>query len=913
MTVTNGIYNIDVGGGVITAGSQATLSACFGNVSTVYMEIQVGAETLTPRSRVYSSGYALNADRLDGLDSTAFAPANGGAGYLQLTPVSAQSDATANPSIFVNKTSGSGNLVTLQKVGVDKLTISNAANTLTFGDSAGGADKLIIAQLNSLNLEVDTGVRVMLDRDNNSTTALFAVRANNVAADLLTVSETGNTTILNQSELRLGELTVNGTDYVAMRAAASMAAPVTYTWPGADGTSGQVLSTNGAGTLSWTTAASGITSLNGLTGATQTFTNDSNVTISSSGTTHTLGWSGMLPVARGGTELGTTPTNGQLLIGNGTNHTLSTLAEASAFEGLLDAADVTADRTWTLPDASGTISLGGATGFATPALTLGTANAAGSATTVMRSDATILAFDATNPAALGVAGPGSATVAARRDHVHPAIDLSTGAGTTYSGILPVGNGGTGMTSYTTGDMLFASNATTLSTLAAGASGLVLTSNGAGAAPSWQAAGSSASVGATYITQTADATLTAEQALSSLATGYMKVTTGTGVVSSQAAPIPVAEGGTGATTAFTTGSVVFAGASGVSSQDNANLFWDDTNNRLGLGTVTPAVGLHVVGNAKIQGTTAADSAGLLTIGNGSAGWQAKTYYYAGYDFGVVDPGGTTRLHISNTGNVGIGGVNVNRPLVVSAGTNGSGETQVLQVKHAGGSAGDNVAMEFAPAGLPTPAKITGIGSGSNHVLLSFTTVNAGTAAEAMRIDNAGNAGIGLTSMSYKLQLSTDSAAKPSTNTWTVASDRRLKEDIRPFEDGAETLMGINPVWYRYNGKAGTPTDTENIGIVAQEVREAAPYTIRNYRARMDPTDAEETDLLGFNSHALTFVLINAAKEHERRIAALEAENAALRAEIEAGRTRMEERLRRLEEKSDGAHPDGASRNTRFTFR
>jgi len=50
--------------------------------------------------------------------------------------------------------------------------------------------------------------------------------------------------------------------------------------------------------------------------------------------------------------------------------------------------------------------------------------------------------------------------------------------------------------------------------------------------------------ATYITQTADGTLSNEQALSSLSTGYMKVTTGTGVVSSQATPIPQADLGTG---------------------------------------------------------------------------------------------------------------------------------------------------------------------------------------------------------------------------------------------------------------------------------------------------------------------------------------------------------------------------------
>lgn len=57
----------------------------------------------------------------------------------------------------------------------------------------------------------------------------------------------------------------------------------------------------------------------------------------------------------------------------------------------------------------------------TPALTLGTANAAGSASTAIATDATIAAFDGTTPAAetFGAAGAtGSAAFAARRDHVH---------------------------------------------------------------------------------------------------------------------------------------------------------------------------------------------------------------------------------------------------------------------------------------------------------------------------------------------------------------------------------------------------------------------------------------------------------------------------------------------------------------
>lgn len=48
------------------------------------------------------------------------------------------------------------------------------------------------------------------------------------------------------------------------------------------------------------------------------------------------------------------------------------------------------------------------------------------------------------------------------------------------------------------------------------------------------------------------------------------------------------------TGLTTGSILFAGASGVLSQNNTNIFWDNTNNRLGIGTVTPAVGLEVSG-------------------------------------------------------------------------------------------------------------------------------------------------------------------------------------------------------------------------------------------------------------------------------------------------------------------------------
>lgn len=74
---------------------------------------------------------------------------------------------------------------------------------------------------------------------------------------------------------------------------------------------------------------------------------------------------------------------------------------------------------------------------------------------------------------------------------------------------------------------------------------------------------------------------------------------------------------GSITSATQGSVLFAGASGVLAQDNANLFWDDTNDALGIGTNSPNADSAklsifpnqdcnaIVGRLKINCTTISD--------------------------------------------------------------------------------------------------------------------------------------------------------------------------------------------------------------------------------------------------------------------------------------------------------------------
>jgi hypothetical protein len=119
--------------------------------------------------------------------------------------------------------------------------------------------------------------------------------------------------------------------------------------------------------------------------------------------------------------------------------------------------------------------------------------------------------------------------------------------------------------------------------------------------------------------------------------------------------------------------------------------------------------------------------------------------------------------------------------------------------------------------------------------------------------------------YQLSLSLNLAAKPSTNTWTIVSDERVKTNVNPYTKGLETILAINPITYDYNGKAGfDSTITNNIGIIAQDVINIIPESINTYHAKLNEDDKEKTELYNFDSHALTFILINAIKELKAEI-------------------------------------------------
>jgi hypothetical protein len=115
------------------------------------------------------------------------------------------------------------------------------------------------------------------------------------------------------------------------------------------------------------------------------------------------------------------------------------------------------------------------------------------------------------------------------------------------------------------------------------------------------------------------------------------------------------------------------------------------------------------------------------------------------------------------------------------------------------------------------------------------LNIGIAAvgPAIMIDSNRNVGIGTASPSAQLELSTDSAKKPSTNTWTIASDQRLKTNITNADnDRCYEIVKQVPL-KRYTWKSEVYSqekvkDRSKLGWIAQDVEEVFPKAVGTSR-------------------------------------------------------------------------------------
>lgn len=179
-----------------------------------------------------------------------------------------------------------------------------------------------------------------------------------------------------------------------------------------------------------------------------------------------------------------------------------------------------------------------------------------------------------------------------------------------------------------------------------------------------------------------------------------------------AAVTVAQGGTGLTSAFTAGSIVFSNGT-TFAQDNTGLFYDDTNNRLGLGITSPSQAIHVFSATASQAIRVESqlTSGLARIQLFNDAGKIISY--------SVNGSATANTNLTNVPSSGLiqstgaGGLSIN-----------SSDASGFISFSTGGIATGNERMKIISTGA---VKLNAYGSGT------FT----GTATKTLQVDASGN--------------------------------------------------------------------------------------------------------------------------------------------------------------------------------
>ncbi|QQG46363.1 MAG: DUF5011 domain-containing protein [Candidatus Niyogibacteria bacterium] len=290
-------------------------------------------------------------------------------------------------------------------------------------------------------------------------------------------------------------------------------------------------------------------------------------------------------------------------------------------------------------------------------------------------------------------------------------------------------------------------------------------------------------------------------------------------------------------AMTSGSVLFAGTGGLLSQDNSNLFWDDTNNRLGIASTTPWGLLSLNPNALGAGIpsfviASSSNAAYFIIDNGGQVGVGTSSPYAKFSLSGTTDGtedifaiatsstaaaNTTTLRVNSTGQLQF--VNqsgdVSRPLIsqIGAPNNGlvfvDGDIQVVK--------NSDPYFQFDQSGLITEVPwrfASAIGSGPDILLArdaaGLLSQRSGTTAQELRIYNTDSTADEFVSLGFQ----------NNSNVFTIQTEQVGGATVRniDFEGGNVGIGTTTPAntlsvnGLLYVGGAGTSTIEDNLDVL-----------------------------------------------------------------------------------------------------
>lgn len=344
-------------------------------------------------------------------------------------------------------------------------------------------------------------------------------------------------------------------------------------------------------------------------------------------------------------------------------------------------------------------------------------------------------------------------------------------------------------------------------------------------------------------------------------GVVLATSGNGTLTSTAS-LSVSNGGTGSTS-FTAGSIIFSNGT-ILTQDNSNLFWNDTDNYLGIGTSSPVSPLNVIRGAN-------DSGVILSIGNTAPGSDfqfSRSASTGALSIQGQQVGFNNILLVPTSGNVGIGTTPSTRLEVSEANRSIDGPANVniftsdSQAINKGGSlglGGRNGLGSFDPwpFAVLKGAKENGTSANFAGYLALATSNGGGTITEWIRIDSGGGISLkgSVTMPTSGTVMNLNTLAAPYTGAWvnfnydTGSAHTSYKSEDSwggfliysqaPVATNKITIGGlasdatantVNKSWLRvaplYNQASGTFTNTDLwIDRTETAITSGAQYLIR----------------------------------------------------------------------------------------
>jgi hypothetical protein len=285
-----------------------------------------------------------------------------------------------------------------------------------------------------------------------------------------------------------------------------------------------------------------------------------------------------------------------------------------------------------------------------------------------------------------------------------------------------------------------------------------------------------------------------------------------------------------------------------------------------------------------GVTATNTNPAITVRNNGSGWLQAWQNSAGsVNLAYLDSQGNFHC-----GNAAVVAATASGYALTVAGVSGISYLQVWQQNSSGGTMGWlDINGNFYCAGSAnlsagvTTSSITSTGitvNGNVNITGSYEVNGVPIGQGIKNIQLQGNGtnyasigGPGQTSpfinlvTSGTLTVSSDGGGAGGGG-WILGttSDARLKRNIRDATGGLDLINRIHVIEAEYNGLAGTVAGRRIISALTQELQLVIPEAVCSYQARLNPKDAERTELLGLDLIPVVFQAVLAIQQLDERL-------------------------------------------------